>query len=119
MATLTIYGYVDSDGTILKGSGFKTVHDDTGVYTLMFDNASDGSDIFNDTPVVVVSQVYTGEMSYGGGDVTDNALVIALAIDRAKILTGNKNDNHQNRQFTFIAVGPSDYADIGSAPLAK
>ena len=68
---------------------------------------------------MVVSQVYTGDMSYGGGDITDNALLIALADDRAKILTGNAGNNHQGRQFTFIAVGPSDYSDIESASLAE
>ena len=118
MATLIIYGYVNSDGSILQGSGFKVVQDDTGVYTVMFDQASDGSDIFNDTPAVSVTQVYTGDMSYGGGDITDNAVIIAIAQDRVKILTGNVDNGHQDRQFSFIAAGPSDYADIGVVPLA-
>lgn len=117
MATLTIYGYVAGNGSVLKGTGFKVVRDTTGVYTVLFSQDQDGNDVYNDTPSVCATQVYTGDMSYGGGYLTDNAVVIAIASDRVKILTGN-DKNHSDRQFTFIAVGPSNYSDIEAVPLA-
>ncbi len=44
----------------------------------------------------------------GGGDATDNALVIYIDTKMVKFLTGNAHDNHLDRMFSFIAVGPGN-----------
>jgi hypothetical protein len=102
MSDQFVYGYIDSDGTVISGSGIYTVdHDDTGVYSVTFENE------FADKPAVTVAQVYTGDKDYGGGYLSDNAVIIYIDTRMAKFLTGT-GENHRDRQFSFIAMGPAE-----------
>lgn len=97
-----VYGYIDADGTLITGSGIYNIdHEAPGVYGVTFTTP------FGSTPAVSATQVYNGEQDYAGGYLTDNAVIIYIDNTMAKFLTGAGTD-HQDRKFSFIAVGPSN-----------
>jgi hypothetical protein len=100
MADRIVWGYVDgTTGKALEGSGFTVVWVDKGLYTIVFDQP------FTNRPAVVVSEVYTGNPDYHGGDTRDNAVVVGIAPDQFRLETGQSNGEKDNRWFTFIAIG--------------
>ncbi len=97
-----IRGSVKANGTILSGGkNFKVVHDDTGLYTVIFVKEE-----FSTRPTVVVTQHYpdTDDFSKDGGNTKDNAVIIAVNSDRFKVKTGDGDGNATDRAFEFIAV---------------
>lgn len=98
-----IFGNVNKDGSIRNGSGdFEVTYVGTGQYLIDF---ADGS--FQNPPAIVLTQNYRSwtDFSYDGGDSRDNAVLIASDHSHAKVLTGNGQGGHEDRNFTFVAVG--------------
>lgn len=103
MATI-IWGVVKADGTILSGStgngtgyNFNVVNQSAGVYQIQFD------DDFDATPAITGSQVLWGNL---GQNSLDNIVFPYLNENGATAIVGDSNGSHQNRSFSFIAIGP-------------
>jgi hypothetical protein len=89
-----VWGVVNSDGTIVAGSGFSAEHNADRKYTwIRFDTS------FASTPCVVAQQL-------GSGNTKDNALVDDLAADKFSVMTGDADGERTFRWFSFIAIGP-------------
>lgn len=102
MAQQIIFGSVNADGTIKGGSGFKVVPDtDKGVYNIVFDTS------FNSFPSVVSTQNYPdwSDFTSGGGNTTDNSVIVALDNNKFKVKVGDSDGSGRDRNFSFIAVG--------------
>jgi|SRR5581483_7567725 len=99
MATTTIWGVVNADGSIASGTGYKVDKLDSGVYTVLF-NVS-----FNSLPAVVTTQLYPNERDTRGGDPRDNSVVGYISTDRCRVITGEDDGDKVDRAFSFIAMG--------------
>lgn len=107
MSTKTIYGNVNADGSIHSGSGdFQVIPEGTnGVYTLIFKQS------FSSIPTVILTQKYSNSPSNwtdfpsDGGDTRDNAVLIAVNQDKAKLKTGDSTGGGTDRDFGFMATG--------------
>ena len=99
-----IRGCVNGDGTIESGSGFTVLRTPPGRYEIRYASP------FGGHPAVVVTQNYPGwnDFNVEGGDSRDNTVLIASDANRFKIKTGDGNGNAQDRNFSFIAIGPAD-----------
>ena len=96
----TIWGIVSADGTPAAGTGYKVFKDDDpGVYDISFNTS------FNGSPAVVATQLYPNQPTSKGGDTRDNAVVVFIAADRCRIVTGQDDGSHVNRDFSFVAIG--------------
>jgi hypothetical protein len=95
-----VSGIVDPSGTPFSGSGFRVDVVDPGLYTVLFDTA------FNIIPAVTATQIYPWPMKpdSGGGQTTDNAVIVYVTNDRVRIKVGNNNGTGTNRAFSFIAI---------------
>ncbi|SRR6266568_425199 len=95
----TIWGIVSADGTPAAGSGY-TVHKDAGagLYDITFTTA------FTTRPAVLVSQLFPNQPDSQGGDTRDNAVVVWTDKTYCRIVTGQYEGIHQNRDFSFLAV---------------
>ncbi len=95
-----IRGSVRADGKILSGKGFRVVHEEKGLYNVLFNQN------FSTRPTVVVTQHYPDEDNFNkdGGNTKDNAVIIAISKDRFKVKTGNGQGYASDRAFEFIAV---------------
>lgn len=117
MSTATIYGNLgfNTDGNLyaISGSGdFRPSFDGVGIYTVEFDVP------FDNTPTVTITQIWNGSLdttnklddfTYDGGDVRDNAVMIAVDEKHCRFCVGSGNNGaKQNRMVGFIAVGPCD-----------
>ncbi|HRI66527.1 MAG TPA: hypothetical protein PK156_19900, partial [Polyangium sp.] len=100
--TRIIRGTVNANGTISAGAGY-TITKKTatlGVYDINFNAA------FGSPPSVVVTQIYPGNDTDTSGDTRDNAVVVSISNNKARIKTGDSTGAAADRQFTFIAIGP-------------
>lgn len=97
-----IRGSLYANGDIKAGSGFRVVKEETGIYVVLFDFS------FAGRPTVVVTQNYPGNdnISNDGGSTLDNAVVVAVKLDRMKFKTGNGGGNVEDRASEFIVIGP-------------
>lgn len=96
----TIWGIVSADGTPASGTGYKVFKDDDpGVYDISFDTS------FTKSPAVVATQLFPNQPNSKGGDTRDNAVVVSIEADRCRIVTGQDNGSHVNRDFSFVAIG--------------
>lgn len=95
----TIWGVVHSNGKILSGTGF-TVHKDPGegVYDITFVKA------FPELPAVLATQLFPNQPDSSGGNTKDNAVVVYIDKTYCRVVTGNENGHHTNRDFSFMAV---------------
>lgn len=95
-----IRGSIKPNGEILAGKGFKVVHEETGIYTILF------NEDFPSRPTVVVTQHYPADDNFAsdGGNTRDNAVIVAVQHDRFKIKTGDGDGKVSDRAFEFIAV---------------
>lgn len=109
MADTIIWGCINSNGTIYKGSGFdsRLNEGDTGFYTITYGPPPNPSP-FKDVPAVVVTQNYMNwnDFDYKSGDTKDNAVLVASDATHFQVKTGNGSGDAANRNFTFIAIGP-------------
>ena len=96
MATQTVWGVVNSNGTAQSGSGFTVQYAGTGQYSITFDNA------FSDIPSIVGSQVLFGSLNE---NTMDTVVFPQLTSKLATALTGEASGKHQDRNFSFIAIG--------------
>ncbi|MFJ5304093.1 hypothetical protein [Streptomyces sp. NPDC088350] len=97
--SVSVWGIVAKDGSILSGTGFKVDRVGTGVYTVLFDRT------FVGVPSVVTTQVYPNDTSSTGGDVLDNSVVVGISSDRFRSITGSSANVKADRDFSFIAIG--------------
>ncbi len=99
MTTKTLWGVVNKDGSITSsGGGFTITHQGNGEYIISF------SPTFSATPSIVGSQVLFGQESQ---DTRDNVVFPFLNSGAATALTGDSQGKHQDRSFSFIAIGPA------------
>jgi len=104
-------GYVrGADAVCLGGNNFVGIKMSTGLYTIIF------TPPFAARPTVITSQVYNGDVAFGGGDTRDNSLVVAVTHDRVVIKTGDAANAAQDRNFTFIAIGPIAAGFLPASP---
>jgi hypothetical protein len=96
----TIWGIVSADGTPASGTGYKVFKDDDpGVYDISFDTS------FAVRPAVVATELFPNQANSKGGDTRDNAVVVSIGTDRCRIVTGQDDGSHVNRDFSFVAIG--------------
>jgi hypothetical protein len=94
-----VRGTVRSDGMVVDGNGFTVAHvGGSGVYTISF------VPVFLRAPSGSVTQVYFN--GGAGGDTRDNAVIIEIALQYAKLKTGDSTGNAADRDFTFFFAGP-------------
>jgi hypothetical protein len=106
-----IWGCVNSDGSILSGSGFNARRVDTpdhrGRYEITYERA------FKKTPAVMVMQLWGGEsqkwnnFNFIEGSSVDNSVLVASSETKFKVKIGNDKGRGEDRNFTFIAIGPA------------
>ena len=114
--TQMAWGIVAFDATTNKptaaaGTGnFSIYRGGTGLFDIEFDDTVK----FSSTPTVAVTQIYNGGTlsdfdptgSFGGGDSTDNSVVVAVSTEKFRLITGDSHGNKQDRMFNFLVVGP-------------
>jgi hypothetical protein len=101
--TVTAYG--TTNPTINSGSGFSVLRVATGTYLIDFKD-----EVFTNTPALAATQQFSNsnswtDFSYGGGQTTDNVVIIALDQTHAKVKTGGGNGDAADRNFSFVAIG--------------
>jgi hypothetical protein len=98
MTTTTVFGVVPANIPSLgyKGKGFTVSLHGDGEYAIAFDP------MFADVPAVIVTQ----GGNYIHPDTTDGTVIGTLTSSQCTVLTGNHDGGRQNRQFSFIAMGP-------------
>jgi hypothetical protein len=107
MSDKIIWGCVNADGSIHSGTGFTVDSETDGVYTITYRES------FDEPPAVVLTQNYRNwdQFGYGGGDTRDNSILIAADTFKFKAKMGGSDGKGEERNFTFIAVGPADSSD--------
>lgn len=98
MASMTVWGVVNANGTVAAGSGFTVTSQGSGEYIISFSPA------FSSMPAIVGSQANFGSTSQ---DTRDNIVFPYVNNGAATALTGDSGGNHTNRSFSFIAMGPA------------
>ena len=106
MANLVTIGVtVNADGSIQSGPyGSDSVlvnKTAQGTYLVTFNN------VFSQPPVCSVTQIFNGDMNYGGGSTRDNAVIVAINQNQCKLTTGDGDGDRQDRKFSFLAFGPA------------
>jgi hypothetical protein len=96
MATI-VWGEINADGSILSGQGFESTRISTGQYSIVF------TPTFPVTPAIVGSQTRYGN---AGQNPVDNIVFPFVSNAQATALTGDNTGRLQDRNFSFIAVGP-------------
>ncbi len=100
MAVRMEYGTVNPSAQKTSGSpGWSVRADGTGRYLIIFEPA------FSSVVSVVATQIYPNDLSSGGGNTKDNAVVVGADNNEAKVKTGNNDGDATNRWFSFIAIG--------------
>ncbi len=97
--TATIYGTIGKDGNIISGSGFEVTKQQTGQFTIDFEQN------FNDIPAIVSSQTGYGNLDE---NTMDNVVFPFLSAGSATAITGDASGHPSSRQFSFIAIGEVD-----------
>ncbi len=122
MSIKNVYGIIafDDNGLItpLKGSGdWTVVRNKEGVYTVTFKDSVQ----FNDTPTVVLNEIYDGtnnktdpaSTSDSGGKVGNvgaaaGAVLVWVRTTQFELVVGGGGGDHDDRMVSFIAMGPAD-----------
>ncbi|MDJ0903195.1 MAG: hypothetical protein QNJ55_30795 [Xenococcus sp. MO_188.B8] len=99
MATMRIWGVVNSDGTVNSGGGFSINHQGDGEYIISFSTA------FSGIPAIVGNQVLFGRPNQNP---LDGLVFPFLDSGSATVLTSNANGAKVDRSFAFIAIGSMD-----------
>jgi len=97
---LTLWGAINKDGSIRNsGGGFNVTKQGNGQYVISFRT------LFNDVPAIVGSQTNYGDL----GEANTDGVVFPI-VDRgsATAITGDGGGKHQDRSFSFIAIGIAD-----------
>lgn len=89
-----VWGYFNSEGVIVAGSGFRGERNSERKYTWVYFDKP-----FAGTPVVLGQQ-------YGSGNVLDNLLVDDVSAAKFSLMCGNNSGSREWRNFGFIAIGP-------------
>ena len=98
MATMTVWGVVNKDGSIGAGNGFSITHQGNGEYIISFSPA------FSGMPAITGSQVNYGDQ---GQNTRDNVVFPFVNNGSATALTGDGGGSRTDRSFSFIAIGPA------------
>ncbi len=100
MAARMEYGTVNPSAQKISGSpGWSVRSDGTGLYLIIFEPS------FSSAVSVVATQIYPNDLSSGGGNTRDNAVIVGADNNEAKIKTGKDDGSAENRWFSFIALG--------------
>jgi len=95
--TQTLWGTINADGSIASGSGgFNVILTQPGQYVISFQH------LFTGLPSIVGSQTRFGSL---GESSTDGVVFPQLNNASTVAITGDGGGNHQNRNFSFIAIG--------------
>jgi hypothetical protein len=94
---IIVWGEINADGSILSGHGFESTRISTGQYSIVF------TPTFPITPAIVGSQTRYGNATQ---DPRDNIVFPFVTNAQATALTGDNEGKLQDRNFSFIAVGP-------------
>lgn len=96
MSSITLFGSIQSNGTIVSGSGnFSVKRESNGNYTILFNTP------FTNNPAIVGSQ-----WGFGSGQSTlDNVIFSTVSGGSAEVQTGDSKGNYTDRNFSFIAIG--------------
>ena len=96
------FGNVNANGTVRNGSGdFSVKKEATGTYTISFSGA------FAKVPAMLLTQNYKDwtDFKFASGDTRDNAVLVAIDISHARVITGQDNGSKADRNFGFLVVG--------------
>ena len=104
-----LWGAVDSKGKLISSSGGVSVSepDPAGQYVIRFPNQ------FRSLPAIVATQTNLGNLTESS---RDGIVVPLLSIDSATLITGNNKSTHENRSFSFIAIGEPGSASPPATP---
>ncbi len=93
-----LWGVVNSEGKLVNDSGGVSVSkpNEAGQYVIKFPNQ------FSSLPAIVATQTNLGDLTESN---TDGIVVPLLTNDSATLITGNNRSTHDNRSFSFIAIG--------------
>lgn len=91
-------GNVGANGGVESGSGFTVNKSDIGQYVITFDRP------FAFVPSCAVTQI--NRAPSGAVQTTDNAVINDLTAARVTILTGKQDGSHDDREFSFVVLGP-------------
>lgn len=91
------YGRVDKGGNKKTGSGFVSYRQDAGTYIITFDPP------FTEAPAVVGNQTDFGTT---GESTLDQVTFPIVTANSCTVLTGGSGGNHEDRSFSFMAIGP-------------
>ena len=97
-----VWGNVSANGTLFSGSGIRGARGiGDGVYEVDFEA------VFQQLHSVVVTQNYPdwSDFSSPGGDVRDNAVIVAADERELKYITGDNAGSKVDRNCSFIAAG--------------
>lgn len=90
-----IRGQVEANGDVSIGTGFTASKIVTGIYQINFNPP------FSNWPIVVATQ-----RGPEASNTRDNALIVGIGYEWAKIKVGDDSGVARDRPFNFIAVGP-------------
>jgi hypothetical protein len=109
-----VRGVVTANGSNYAGVGYSTKRVNEGVYDIAFDPP------FSLIPGASVTQIFQGRDNNGkdigladagidarGGDTRDNAVIVFLSDKILRVKTGDNGGTARDRNFSFIAIGPS------------
>lgn len=99
MATKTIWGLIDKQGRIMSGSGGYRVDKEVsqpGLYKITFDEE------FLDLPAITGNQVNFESLEQ---DPRDGVVFPVLDRYSVKVIVGKSTGTHEEREFSFIAIG--------------
>src|ERR1051325_4279921 len=92
-----LWGAINANGTIASsGGGFSVTRQGTGQYVISFRS------LFQAVPSVVGSQTNFGGLNENP---LDNIVFPIVDTGSATAITGDAQGNHQDRNFSFIAIG--------------
>ena len=104
-----LWGVVNSKGELISDSGGVSVSKprDAGQYVINFPNQ------FSSLPAIVATQTNSGNLTESN---TDGIVVPLLSTASATLITGNNKSTHDDRNFSFIAIGERGPASPQATP---
>lgn len=99
MSNQSLFGVVNANGDVISGSGgFSVLNTTAGSYVIAFHTP------FSSIPAVVATQ--NGNFTTPPPSNLDGVAVGELTPTAFLASTGDSQGNPENRQFSFIAIGP-------------
>lgn len=101
MSIRIVWGCINVNGSKHSGRGFNSNKIGMGIYEVTYNRP------FLAPPAVVLTQNFKSweDFGYGGGDGRDGCILAASDEAKFKAITGRSDGIHDDRNFTFIAIG--------------